>query len=288
MDALCVVMTIVLTAESFLSALAKSSLWRASRPSVHSSRRSRDGLRSMARARSSSLSCPWEISVTFWRSRLTQSSCSALSQNRPLQWALEFLQSGQIDGATTLWDEMFLPSILESALLQYGSKTGLINPDTSNSSSTVEPKNNLLFSVLTGLFLGLISFLLLWRSRSGHLTGLYKAYSFTVNLVFGLLGTLLLFMMCFTNHNVTWYNENLLFVNPILIAMAIMTLRRKPCKVLPILYRILLAIMAILVVLKLVLPAVFLQDNWCVLVMLAPYYAVNIFAFRSIEKRTGK
>ena len=212
-----------------------------------------------------------------------QLASAALSKNRPIQWVLEFLQSGQIDGSTTLWDEMFLPAILEEAVIQYGSSTGLIQPDSYDSStlvsaSGVQPKSNMLFSVLTGLVLGLICALLLWRAKVKGRFGLYKAYTFTLNLFFGLLGTLLAFMMFFTNHNVTWYNENLLFVNPVLIAMAIMTLKVKKPKIrkaLVIIYRILLAIMAILIVLKLILPSIFLQDNWTVFVMLAPYYIVN-------------
>ncbi len=212
-----------------------------------------------------------------------QLASSALSKNRPIQWILEFLQSGQIDTSATLWDEMFLPAILEEALLQYGSSTGLLQPDTYDSSSLVsaggvQPKSNLLFSVLTGLILSALCLLLLWRGRTKGHWGLYKAYAFTLNLFLGLLGTLLMFMMFFTNHNVTWYNENLLFVNPILIAMAIMTLKvNKPKlrKTLIIIYRILLAILAILVVLKLILPSIFLQDNWTVFVVVAPYYLVN-------------
>jgi uncharacterized membrane protein SirB2 len=235
----------------------------------------------------------WAKTITGHTYR--QIASSALSQNRPLQWLLEFLQSGQIDGATTLWDEMFLPAILEQAVIQYGLQTGLVTadsslsssllpsssqPDTLNSSalisaSGVQVSSNLLFSVLTGLALGLICFLLLYRAKTKDRWGLYRAYSFTVNLLFGLMGTLLMFMMFFTNHNVTWYNENLLFVNPVLIVLAILSLRKSSEKTLSIMYRILLAIMAILVALKIVLPNVFLQDNWSAIVMLAPFYAVK-------------
>ncbi len=207
-----------------------------------------------------------------------QLASSALSRNPLIQWVLEFLQSGQIDGTNTLWDEMFLPSLLESALLQYGSETGLISSNTDTSEittdTTVQPKNNLVFSLLVGLTLGLVCYLLL--QISSH-RGFYKAYTFTVNLIFGLLGTLLAFMMFFTNHNVTWYNENLLFVNPLLLVMAVLSLRRKTSQALPIMYRILLGIMAALVVVKLLLPGIFLQDNWCVFLMIAPYYASNAF-----------
>ena len=205
-----------------------------------------------------------------------QLASAALSKNRPIQWVLEFLQSGQIDQSATLWDEMFLPAILEQAVIQYGNN--LVEPDSYNSSklvsaSGVQPKSNMLFSVLVGLALGLICFVLLWRANSKGRYGLYKAYAFTVDLIFGLLGTLLMFMMFFTNHNVTWYNENLLFVNPLLIAMAIMTLKNS--KLTKYFYRALLGIMAVLVVLKLVLPSIFIQDNWTVFAMMVPYYLVN-------------
>ena len=205
-----------------------------------------------------------------------QLASAALSKNRPIQWVLEFLQSGQIDQSATLWDEMFLPAILEQAVIQYGNN--LVEPDSYNSSklvsaSGVQPKSNMLFSVLVGLALGLICFVLLWRANSKGRYGLYKTYAFTIDLIFGLLGTLLMFMMFFTNHNVTWYNENLLFVNSLLIAMAIMTLKNS--KLTKYFYRAFLGIMAVLVVLKLVLPSIFIQDNWTVFAMMVPYYLVN-------------
>ena len=210
-----------------------------------------------------------------------QLASAALSKNRLIQWVLEFLQSGQIDQSATLWDEMFLPAILEQAVIQYGNH--LTDPDSYDASklvsaSGVQPKSNMLFSVLVGLALGLLCFALLWRANNKGRYGLYKAYAFTIDLIFGLLGTLLMFMMCFTNHNVTWYNENLLFVNPLLIVMAILTLKNS--KLTKYFYRALLGIMAVLVVLKLVLPSIFLQDNWTALVMLAPYYVVNAFLLK--------
>lgn len=213
-----------------------------------------------------------------------QLASSALSKNRPVQWVLEFLQSGKIDGSATLWDEMFLPSILEKAVIQYGMQSGLVQSDISDySPSEVEPKNNILFSVIVGLSLGILSILLLlWSNHRG----IYKGFTFTVNLIFGLLGSLLMFMMFFTNHNVTWYNENILFINPVLLVMAIMSLRHKPKKLAPV-YKVLLGIMAVLVVLKLVLPSVFLQDNWCVFLMIAPYYLANTFGYL-LEERNGQ
>ncbi len=213
-----------------------------------------------------------------------QLASSALSKNRLVQWVLEFLQSGQIDGSATLWDEMFLPSILEKAILQYGIQSGLTQSDNSDyTPSVVEPKSNILFSIIVGLALGMLCvLLLLWKK---HIR-IYKTFTFTVNLIFGLLGTLLMFMMFFTNHNVTWYNENILFINPVLIIVAIMSLRRKPDQLTTV-YKVLLGIMAVLVVLKLVLPNVFLQDNWCVFIMITPYYLANAFG-PYLEEKNGQ
>lgn len=216
---------------------------------------------------------------------------AALSNNRFIQWALEFLQSGQIDKKATVWDEMFLPAILEKAVVEYGLETGLVSKDgiigddiliqannTVKTTSSIEPKPNTMYSLLLGASLALVAFVLLWTSKRG----LYKVYAFSVNLVFGLMGTLLLFMMVFTNHNVTWYNENILFINPILIIVAVKSFMLKDisnskAKRLSIWYKTLLAIIGILIILKMFFSSIFIQDNWNVILTIAPFYVVNAF-----------
>ncbi len=223
---------------------------------------------------------------------------TALSNNRPIQWALEFLQSGQIDKKSTLWEEMFLPAILEKAVVEYGLETGLVSPEgiigdsiliesngTVQTKASIEPKPNTLYSLLLGTLIALIAFLLLWFGKRG----LYRAYAFSVNLIFGLLGTLLLFMMLFTNHNVTWYNENILFINPILIIIAIKSLILKDlsnskAKKLSFWYKALLIVIAILMVLKMFFSSVFIQDNWNVILTIAPFYVVNAFLLGRRQK----
>ena len=221
----------------------------------------------------------------------------ALSRSRFVQWALEFLQSGQIDGKATAWEEMFLPELLERYVLEYGLETGLVSQDgyelmyeetlKSAGGNGAEPRPNYVFSVALGLALAILAFVLLWFSQKPAVLRTYRIYSFAVDLVLGIFGSVLFFMMFFTNHNVTWYNENLLFVNPLLFVMAIKSLGIKSlgtkdassdkAKRLSWWYKVLLCIMAVLAILKVILPGVFLQENWTVIIAMAPYYAVNAF-----------
>lgn len=190
----------------------------------------------------------------------------ALSRNPFVLWGLDFLQSGQIDRKATLWDEMFLPEVLEDAVSRYfglPSET-VVEPASEKDAYLPEkPQSNILFSVLMGLIIGGISSLLLvWRKDRA-----YFIYSGVIYVFFGLLGTLLLFMMFFTNHDVTWFNENLIFVNPLLIVLAVFCFMRSSKTRL--LCRIELSIIVILSVLKLIVPAVFIQSNWPVIIVMA-------------------
>ena len=84
-------------------------------------------------------------------------------------------------------------------------------------------------------------------------------------------------MMLFTNHDVTWYNENILFANPLLLVLAVLSLFRKDCIVrfVRICFRILLGLIAILSVLKFLMPGFFCQQNWPAIITLALFYIPN-------------
>ena len=193
-----------------------------------------------------------------------QQASRALSQNPFIQWALEFLQSGRIDRPATLWDEMFLPENLERAVIAYYGLDSTLVVDNEGHYPEIPntPQNNILFSVLFGLILGGISSLLLiWRKDRA-----VSIYNGVVYVFFGLLGTVLFFMMFFTNHDVTWFNENILFVNPLLIVLAVFCFMRSSKARL--LCRIELSVIAVLTVLKLILPSVFIQSNWPVIIVM--------------------
>ena len=209
----------------------------------------------------------------------------ALSRNHFVLWALDFLQGGNIDRDATLWDEMFLPEILEDAVVRYFS---LERTSVDGSTSPFVPMpekacSNIGFSIIMGLVLGGIGAALVLCGREKA----FGIYSGTVEVVFGLLGTLLLFMMVFTNHDVTWMNENILFVNPVLFVLAVLSFRRSPRA--RTLSRIFLCVIALLAVLKAVLSGIFIQANWPVIIPMAMFLIPGaLLPFPRSAARCGK
>ena len=189
----------------------------------------------------------------------------SLSRNSLVQWVLEFLQSGMIDGSATLWDEMFLPVNLEKAVIEYyGLDRTLVAGDGENDVPD-NPRSNILFSVVMGLVLCVVPALMLFPGK-GRNTAWYITTG-VIYVVFALLGSLLFFMMTFTNHDVTWMNENILFVNPLLIVLAILAFRRSPKFTL--LSRIYLSVILLYSIVKLVIPGVLVQANIPVIIVMA-------------------
>ncbi|MBR4426976.1 MAG: hypothetical protein IKS77_04680, partial [Spirochaetales bacterium] len=113
-------------------------------------------------------------------------------------------------------------------------------------------------------------------------------YCGVVEIVFGILGSVLLFMMVFTNHDVTWLNENIIFVNPLLIAMAVFSFlaagrsnrAEEWGKLAALCHMLFLVLTVLLAVLKVIAPGVFLQQNWNIIIPMALFYLPNAFASR--------
>jgi hypothetical protein len=190
----------------------------------------------------------------------------ALSRNPFVLWGLDFLQSGQIDRKATLWDEMFLPEVLEDAVSRYFglSSEPVVEPASEKDAYLPEkPQSGILFSIGMGAVLFALGLLPLLFGR----TRIHDIYSAVVEIVFGILGSLLLFMMFFTNHDVTWFNENLIFVNPLLFVMAVFALcGRKSERASVMASRLAVAVIGVLAVLKIILPGIFVQANWPVII----------------------
>lgn len=196
----------------------------------------------------------------------------ALSKNPFVLWGLDFLQSGQIDKKATLWDEMFLPEVLEDAVSRY---FGLVSETVVEPASEKDaylpdkPQSGILFSIAMGAVLCALGLLPLLFGR----TRIFDIYSAVVEIVFGILGSLLLFMMFFTNHDVTWFNENLIFVNPLLFVMAVFAIRaRKSEKASVMASRLAAAVIGVLAVLKIILPGMFSQANWPVIIPMLMFH----------------
>ena len=193
-----------------------------------------------------------------------QQASRALSRNPFMLWLLDFLQSGQIDQPATLWDEMFLPGNLEKAVMEYYHLDNELVVDNDGNYPEVpdKPRNNILFSILFGLVLGGISAVFLITGKEKG----YFIYSGIIDVILGILGSFLFFLIFFSNHDVTWFNENILFVNPLLFVLAVLAFRKS--RKVELFSRIILAVIFLLCILKLILPSVFIQANWTAIIVM--------------------
>jgi len=147
-----------------------------------------------------------------------------------MDWLLMFLMSAVIDHPITKWEEMFLPTELERnvAALRYRDETGRDRPLVSESVVYFDaPRQRLVAdraspiwfrALIPGVILGLPALLfgiLLRRRGKWRLFGLYSAL---VGLIVGLPGGALFFMSTFTDHTITYANENLFLANPLGLA----------------------------------------------------------------------
>ena len=146
-------------------------------------------------------------------------------------WILSFWMGQNIDKPITVWQEMFLPSEIAMQISDFhytapdGSQRPLVSSvETINASVgrplvrdvPISPWPGALFFSL--LFCELLLLLyLIWGRRKGFKPFVGIVNSF-LGLFFGLAGSMLFFLMFLTNHDYTFNNINIVFVNPLLLA----------------------------------------------------------------------
>ncbi len=145
------------------------------------------------------------------------------------QWLLLFLMNNTIDRRLTRWEAMFLPDYLErySNEMIYTDKNGNKMPLVSRrwteydaERAPVPPIDQLnrrpLWPLLWGVTYGILLFLLSRIARNGLV---FRRFFALVLFLFpffaGVIGSVLFFMAFFTDHTVTWHNENLLLWHPL-------------------------------------------------------------------------
>jgi hypothetical protein len=140
-----------------------------------------------------------------------------------------------IDRPMTMWQEMFLPSEIGRNLehVRYTTPTGEERPLVTE----VEVVNRAVGRpgvleaappqwprcLAVGLLLGLLFAFLAWKAGRSSPTSRAWTRAFylgqsLLGLVFGVAGSLLFFLTFITDHDYTWHNSNLIFVNPLLLA----------------------------------------------------------------------
>jgi hypothetical protein len=147
-------------------------------------------------------------------------------------WFLNFLMGRGIDQPIKVWDELFLPGEMGSRILDfsYTGAGGLTRPLVSSVESRSraagrpaildEPLPAGRWELAAGCVLSIIMacFLILRQRRPGPGRAALGIGQSLLGLFFGGCGLVLFFMSFFTNHDYTYHNANLLYVNPLLLA----------------------------------------------------------------------
>ncbi|MEW5816852.1 MAG: DUF4105 domain-containing protein [Spirochaetota bacterium] len=150
-----------------------------------------------------------------------------------MDWLLMFLMGKSIDRPIKVWDEMFLPGELEHQVGQ------LLIPDEQGGLKPLVRERAVFYraesrapvpdkappawpwGLAIGLPLGLMAVIIgLWMRRGGPAGRLaFGLYHALVGLLYGVPGSVLLFMSLFTDHDVTYGNQNLFLANPAVLSV---------------------------------------------------------------------
>jgi len=149
-----------------------------------------------------------------------------------IDWFLCFFLGQNIDRAITFWEAMFLPSELANCIndLMYTDENGISRKLVSNKEIIHRSQGRFpaldiprkqwpqgfAVGLIAALFLVLLFFVQTKSPAIGQ-AALGITYSL-FSLLFGGAGLLLFFMSFFTSYDCTYYNVNLLFCNPLLLA----------------------------------------------------------------------
>ncbi|MDR1239115.1 MAG: DUF4105 domain-containing protein [Treponema sp.] len=167
-------------------------------------------------------------------------------------WILNFWMGQDIDTSLTIWQEMFLPAELGNRINEFwytdaaGTSRKLVTGDEVINRAIARPPvldaprrqwpAELAFGCAAAVLLALALFLQTKKPVLGQVVvGICHSL---LGLFFGIVGLLLFFMAVFTNHDYTFHNSNMLFVNPLLLAAVPLGIlyaksRNEPERVLP-------------------------------------------------------
>ncbi len=239
------------------------------------------------------------------RMTLRQHTRRYVGHNVFMEMLLMYLMNDSIDKPIKVWQEMFLPDELERQVMRLTYQT----PDGQKRRLAADrliffkadrppvpewPPVHWPGALITGLLIGGIALALVWWYKSTNndwaITWL-GVWNFTIGLVLGIPGLGLALMAGFTDHTVTYYNENLLLANPLtvlLIPYGFMLARQKAkaLRGLQIIWYIHLAAALLLLALK-ILPA-FDQDNFLVICFILPIICGFSLAFYILGKNKEK
>jgi len=218
-------------------------------------------------------------------------------------WLLNFALKGNIDQSADVWESMFLPSELEAAIskLMITDSNGQMVPFAAGKTIYSRAEGRPLIpntppvrwprGLIAGAILAAAGYLLLRSAKTSPAARrCFAILSALISLVFGLAGTLLLFMAGFTDHSFAYWNQNLLFINPFLLitlafSVRLLFSRKADLRSVNICWRI-TAVGALLSIALKIIPF-FRQDNWSSLFLILLPAVIFGGLLRKIRIRTS-
>lgn len=220
----------------------------------------------------------------------------SFSRNLPLFFVLNLIQGQNADIKSTLWDDMYLPSVLESAIKEYNkietSEKIVYKQTIKRFEIKSENNNHTLFFSLIASFMGIIG-LLFKRVKAIRNSKVYGIYNILILLIFNIFSFILIYLNFFSGINASWRNENLLFINPIIAIIALtFAIRMLNKKKIPIkrvtqferVCRLIANFIFIVFIFKLILPNYLYQNNLNIIIPFYIFFASQGFLFR-LEKK---
>jgi hypothetical protein len=162
------------------------------------------------------------------------------TQHDPLvAWSMMFGLSDRVDRPLHVWDEAFLPEELERLLDttsyqdSHGARVTLVSGrrtlfDAHTAPVPEQPAKSWPLLLMLGTFIAIVALALADRVQPGQKLNFYRicyaALTAAVGIGAGLFGLLLLGLWAFSDHAVTYGNENLLLANPLSLISGILSL----------------------------------------------------------------
>lgn len=222
-----------------------------------------------------------------------QLSSKVLEHNLLVYWILNSFLGQPSDKMNTAWEDMFLPYYLEKNITEF-------NKFNTQEKVFYQRQSEKLFSIsesydskiltfsIFAFILSLIAFILKRHKQIRNLR-YYGVYSTFISLFFFLISLCILFLSIFSFIDPAWYNENLIFLNPIstglLTFFSIKLINKKnPIKNLINYERICRYYshsIIILIFLKLFFKETFYQNNWNIFIPILIFYLIQGFIFRT-------
>lgn len=192
-------------------------------------------------------------------------------------FAINYLEGPKVDRLLSRYDMMYLPEELMKGVEDYFE----IDTDIAYQTKTRTPYTGL--SLMTNsVILAIVLFTLIYAESALGRKWMRRTLDIILGIFYMLLfvmSSVLLFMMIFTNHDVTYMNENILFLNPMIILFAIDAFKAKSFRRRKRHSMLYASIIAALLILKGFMPTVFIQDNLPVIAVMLAITLGNIAAF---------